>query len=54
MNSMMAFVMGELNRGNEEMVFDWNKAATLIKDRKPKNASAGLRGDWEYTGDTIY
>ena len=54
MNSMMAFVMGELNRGKEQMVFDWDKAATLIKDRNPKNASAGLRGDWECTGDTIY
>ena len=54
MNIRIEFVMGELNRGKEEMVFDWNKAAMLIRDRKPKNASAGLRGNWEYTGDTIY
>ena len=36
------------------MLFDWDKAARLIKERKPKCASAGLRSDWEYTGGTIY
>ena len=35
------------------MVFDWDKAARIIKKRKPKIASAGLRSDWEVTGGTI-
>ena len=34
------------------MVFDWNKAAQIIKERGATNASAGLSGDWEYTGGT--
>lgn len=54
MNTWAAFAMGEANRGKELMVFDWDKAARLIRERKPKCASAGLRSDWEYTGGTIY
>ncbi len=53
MDTMKAFVMGEVSRGKEMMVFDWDKAATLIKERGAKNASAGLSGDWEWTGDEI-
>ena len=54
MNTFEAFAMGEANRGKESMVFDWNKAARIIKERKPKLAEAGLRDDWEWTGGTIY
>lgn len=54
MNTLMAFAMGEANRGKELMVFDWDKAAKLIRERKPEYVSAGLRGDWENTGGTIY
>jgi len=54
MDTLMAFARGEANRDQEEMVFDWDKAATLIKDCKPKFAAAGLMGDWEYTGGEIY
>lgn len=36
------------------MIFDWDKAAKLIRERKPQRASAGLRGDWEYTGGIIF
>jgi hypothetical protein len=35
-------------------VFDWDKAARLIAEQKPKRASAGLRDDWGATADTIY
>ena len=35
-------------------VFDWTKAAHLIKEQKPDVAEAGLAGDWEYTGGIIY
>ena len=54
MDTFKAFMLGEANRGKELMVFDWNKAAEIIKDRKPKVAFAGLCGDWEYTGGIIY
>ena len=35
-------------------VFDWDKAAKIIKERKPETASAGLAEDWFWTGGTIY
>lgn len=54
MNTLLAFAMGEANRGREEMVFDWDKAAQIIRDTGTNYAAAGLRGDWEYTGDDIY
>lgn len=54
MDSMSAFAMGEANRGKEMMVFDWDKAARLIKERSATEAYAGLRCDWEYTGGNIF
>lgn len=54
MNTWAAFAMGEANRGKELMVFDWDKAARLIRERKPGYAAAGLRSDWGYTGGAIY
>jgi hypothetical protein len=36
------------------MVFDWVKAARLIVEKKPREASAGLENDWEWTGGLIY
>lgn len=54
MNTLDAFAMGEANRGKEMMVFDWDKAARLIAERKPRIAMAGLCRDWEYTGGVIY
>lgn len=54
MNNLQAFANGEANRGKPLMVFDWDKAAYLIKELKPNNVSAGLRGDWEYTGGCIF
>lgn len=54
MDSFTAFMMREMNRGKELMVFDWDKAAQIIKEQKPVIASAGLRSDWEWTGGTIY
>ena len=53
MDTMSAFVMGEANRGKELMVFDWEKAAKIIKESGAKNASAGLSGDWKWTGGEI-
>lgn len=54
MNTISAFMMGEMNRGRELMVFDWDEAARMIKATGCKEAYAGLRGDWEYTGGKIF
>ena len=54
MDSFAALAMGMANRGKPLMVFDWNKAAELIKSRQPVTVSAGLAGDWEYTGGEIW
>ncbi|MCG2586535.1 hypothetical protein [Massilia sp. TS11] len=51
---MAAFMMGEANRGREMMVFDWDKAAKIIAERQPQSASAGLQGDFEWTGGEIW
>ena len=50
----MAMSRAAAQRGAKQMIFDWDKAARLIKERKPKEAHAGLQSDWEYTGDTIW
>lgn len=54
MDTMMAFAMGRANRGKDLMVFDWDKAARIIKERGATSASAGLSGDWGYTGGEIF
>jgi hypothetical protein len=43
-----------LAAGKKPMIFDWDKAATLIALRKVKVARAGLQEDWDYTGGTIF
>ena len=54
MDTTSAFARGEASRDKESKVFDWNKAAELIKKNKPKEASAGLQSDWEWTGGLIF
>ena len=45
-------------RGNKQMAFDWDKAASIIKEKLIKypdlTAEAGLQGDWEFTGGVIF
>ena len=53
MDTLSAFAKGESNRGKPLMVFDWDRAAKLIKESGAKTASAGLDGDWEWTGGCI-
>lgn len=53
MDTIYAFANGLANRGKELMVFDWHKAARLIRERGAQDASAGLSGDWEGTGGAI-
>lgn len=43
MDNAIAFKMGEANRHKELMVFDWDKAAKLIKESTAQYACAGLR-----------
>ena len=54
MDSFSAMMMGEANRDKEQKVFNWDKAARLIKESGAKTASAGLQSDWEYTGGEIF
>lgn len=54
MNNAQAFAMGEANRYKELMVFDWDKAAQIIKEKQPLMAAAGLKDDWEWTGGYIF
>lgn len=58
MDTASAFVYGSMYRNSPSRVFDWVKAAQLIRDRlligNLKAASAGLRDDWEYTGGEIF
>lgn len=53
MDTFNAFIKGEINRGKELKVFDWEKAARIIKDKKAKNVSAGLKEDWFWTAGPI-
>ena len=50
----MTELAGKRITDKEVMVFDWDKAAEIIKKRKPTYAAAGLRQDWENTGGLIY
>lgn len=54
MDSLRAFAIGEANRGKESMVFDWHEAARRIRAARATDVSAGLSGDWEYTGGGIF
>jgi hypothetical protein len=54
MDTLSAFARGQAAKGNPQRVFDWDRAAELIKERQPKRAGAGLAGDWDYTGGSIY
>lgn len=53
MDTMSAFAMGQANRNNPVMVFDWNEAARRIRAAGCRDASAGLAEDWEWTGGEI-
>jgi len=56
MDTPSAFAMWQrgASKGDPLKVFDWDKAARLIKERKPSVASAGLGLDWEWTGGDIF
>jgi len=54
MDSWEAVINAFFSEGEPRRVFDWDRAAELIRDRKPDYVEAGLAGDWEYTGGCIY
>lgn len=41
-------------RGDPVKVFDWDKAAALIRKNEAIEAEAGLEEDWTWTCSTIY
>lgn len=47
-------LQGEIYRNEPMKVFDWDKAATIIKERNAEFAEAGLATDWDNTGGVIY
>lgn len=55
MDSMEAFARGKAARaaGNKKKVFDWNKAAQILRDSKVRSAAAGLSTDLEWTSGDI-
>ena len=53
MDTMSAFAMGQAAKGREQMVFDWDKAARILRAREATYAEAGLCGDWDWTGGAI-
>ncbi len=55
MDTLSAIARGQaaLAAGAKMKVFDWNKAAQMIADKKILNARAGLQFDMEYTAGTI-
>lgn len=56
MDTMQAYLKAQAAtaRGARLRVFDWHKAARIIRERKPRESGAGLSSDWEWTGGTIY
>lgn len=54
MNDSATFYMYQANLGRQVLVFGWDKAASMIAERKPERAMAGLAEDFECTRGTIY
>lgn len=54
MATMSAYLMAQAAQGQPHRVFDWDKAARLIRERKAAEASAGLSEDWGWTGGKIF
>ena len=43
-----------IERGALVKIFDWVKAAKILKERNPAVAHAGLREDWENTAGVVW
>lgn len=53
MDILSAIAQSNANRNQELKVFDWDKAAQIIKKEKLYTVYAGLTEDWDYTGGCI-
>lgn len=53
MDTATAFIMGQLNRGRIQRVFDWDKALKILEEKKVGYAIAGLESDMEWTSGEI-
>lgn len=54
MDTLQAFAICQATPAGNEKVFDWDKAAKIIKEKRPESASAGLSEDWVWTSGIIY
>ena len=54
-DSMEAFAKGKeaMKEGRKSKIFDWDRAAMILRQRGVEYAEAGLAGDWFYTGGPI-
>lgn len=56
--SFLEGFMGVMPPKTTQKTFDWDKAAEIIRENlklyPDLTASAGLQGDWDYTGGTIF
>jgi hypothetical protein len=50
---MDAYYRAQANKGRPHKVFDWNKAARILRDSSAKQAIAGLSLDLEWTAGEI-
>jgi len=54
MNTQLAFAKSVAAKGQPRRVFDWDKAAAILKECNPDCAYAGLSSDMEYTSGVIW
>ena len=52
--SAMALSAAAAARNERQRVFDWNRAAKILAERKPAEASAGLQQDMGWTGGVVW
>lgn len=53
MDTMSAYLNSVASQGKPQRVFDWNKAARILRDRGARRATAGLALDMEWTAGEI-
>ncbi len=54
MNTMLAYERNMVTPDGHGKVFDWVKAAQILKDKNPDEAYAGLLEDMEWTAGIIW
>ena len=54
MDTLSAYARSQAAGDVPHKVFDWNRAAQIIRDKKPGMVEAGLSLDMEWTGGVIY